>query len=91
LGNGELNIGLKKDLGKGSLSFTVTDLFRTVNYKTFVGAVGEDAFNSHNYISYDTESRKSPTLRLTYSRSFGAGLQSKTRSERAGEEKERIK
>jgi len=91
LGTGELNLGLKKELGKGSLSFTVIDLFRTLNYKSYVGVVGMDAFHSQNYISYDPESRRSPILRLTYSRSFGAGIQSKTRSERAGEERERIK
>jgi hypothetical protein len=91
LGTGQLSAGLKKELGKGSLQFTVTDLFRTLNYKTYVGAVGEDAFHSHNYISYDPESRKFPILRLTYSRSFGAGLKSRAKTERAGEEKERIK
>jgi len=91
LGTGELNLGIKKDLGKGSLSFTVTDLFRTLNYKTYVGVVGKDAFDTHTYISYDPESRKFPLLRLTYSRSFGSVAQSRTRSERAGEEKDRIK
>jgi len=91
LGTGQLNLGVKKDLGRGALQFTVTDVFRSLNYKTYVGAVGKDAFDSHNYISYDPESRKFPLLRLTYSRSFGSATQSRTRRERAGEEKDRIK
>jgi len=91
LGTGQLNLGVKKDLGKGSLQFTVTDIFRSLNYKTYVGAVGKDAFDSHNYISYDPESRKFPLLRLTWSHSFGAGLWSKTKLERVMDEKERIK
>lgn len=91
LGTGQLNVGVKKDLGKGALQFTVTDVFRSLNYKTYVGVVGKDAFDSHNYLSYDPESRKFPLLRLTYSRSFGSTTQSRTRSDRAREEKDRIK
>lgn len=91
LGTGQLNLGVKKELGRGALQFTVTDVFRSLNYKSYVGVVGKDAFDTHNYISYDPESRKFPLLRLTWSRSFGSATQSHARRERVGEEKDRIK
>jgi hypothetical protein len=90
-GVGELNLGVKRELGRGSLQFTVTDLFRMMNFKSYVGAAGKDAFDTRTYISYDTETRRFPLLRLTYSRAFGTAVGSQGRGERAGEEKERIR
>ncbi|HXB06550.1 MAG TPA: TonB-dependent receptor [Puia sp.] len=90
-GVGEVNLGVKKEWGKGSLQFTVTDLFRMMNFKTDIGAAGRDDFDTHAYISWDSESRRFPVLRLTYSRSFGVGPGTSAKAERAGEEKERIK
>ena len=84
-------MGVKKELGKSSLQFSVTDIFRMVNYKSDIGAVGKDVFDTRSYISFDTESRRFPILRLSWSRSFGSGAGSSPKSERAGEEKQRIK
>jgi hypothetical protein len=88
---GEINLGVKKELNKGSLQFSITDLFRMVNYKSDVGEVANDAFDTHTYISYDTETRRFPVFRLSYSLSFGSGAGASPKVERAGEEKARIK
>jgi len=88
---GEINIGVKKEAGKSTWQFTVTDLFRMQNYKADIGGAGKDDFNTRAYLSWDAETRKFPVLRLTYSRSFGGGSGASTKAERAGEEKERIK
>jgi len=92
-GFGELNLGVKKELNRnrGSLQLAVTDVFRTMNIKTNVGAVANDAYNTHAAISYDTETRKFPIFRLTWSRSFGSGATAQPKEGRAGEEKARIK
>lgn len=90
-GIGEIDLGVKKELGKGSLQLTVTDLLRIINYKADVGAVGKDAFDTRVYISWNAESRRFPILRLTYTRSFGGGAAPDSKTERAGEERERIK
>ena len=62
-----------------------------MNFKTNVGAVASDGFNTHAAISYDTETRKFPIFRLTYSRQFGSGTGARPKEGRAGEEKARIK
>lgn len=88
---GEINMGVKKEVGRSTWQFTVTDLFRMQNYKSDIGGAGKDDFNTRAYLSWDAETRKFPVLRLTYSRSFGGGSASLSKAERAGEEKERIK
>lgn len=92
-GVGEVNMGVKKELNrnKGSLQFSVTDVFRMMNFKSYVGEVVNDVFDTHTYISYDTETRRFPIFKLTYTRSFGSGVREQPKAERAGEEKERIK
>jgi hypothetical protein len=87
---GEINLGVKKELNRGSLQFSITDLFRMVNYKSYVGEVANDGFDTHTYISYDTETRRVPVFRISYSLSFGTGAAA-PKTERAGEEKARIK
>jgi hypothetical protein len=88
---GEINLGVKKEVGKGTLQFTVTDLLRMQNYKGDLGGAGKDDFDTRSYISWNAESRSFPILRLAYSRSFGSAGRPASRAERAGEEKERIK
>jgi iron complex outermembrane receptor protein len=88
---GEINLGFKKEIGKGTWQFAVTDLFRMQNYKADIGGAGKDDFNTRVNLSWDAETRKFPVLRLTYSRSFGGGSGAAAKAERAGEEKERIK
>ncbi|GGA83349.1 hypothetical protein GCM10011511_03010 [Puia dinghuensis] len=90
-GNGELNVGIKKELNKnrGSLQFSATDVLRGMNYKSYIGVVGKDAFDTRSYVNWNEESRQFPILKLTYTRSFGSD--GKPKAERAGEEKSRIK
>jgi iron complex outermembrane receptor protein len=58
---------------------------------THVGTVGEDAFDTKSFISWNAESRQFPILKLTYSRSFGSGQRTHADQGSSGEERERIK
>lgn len=90
---GSLNAGIKKQLrgNGGSLQLSATDILRSVNIVTNVGTVGEDAFDTHSFISWNAESRQFPILKLTYSRSFGSGVQRQNDKTPSGEERDRIK
>jgi hypothetical protein len=91
-GNTIVNLGAKKLLGKGSLKLSVTDLFRGASYKSDLGLLTTDAFNSKVHVIYNAESRLSTIVKLTYYRSFGSAgnKNQEKRDSGAGEERSRL-
>ena len=93
-GAASLNAGIKKELKNdgGTLQLSVTDLLRTQRFTSHFGALTEEAFAVKNKVTYDAESHRSPIIKLTYTRSFGAGT-AKTRREDNGarDEKDRVR
>lgn len=67
-----VNLGLKKDVGKGSLKLSVSDLFRSGSYRSTLGSLTTDAFNSKVRIIYSPETRYGTIVKLTYYRPFGS-------------------
>lgn len=94
MGNGIVNLGMKKELGgqRGSLVFSVTDLFHGDDHQSNLGLLTKDAFDTHVLSRHTGESGFVPVFRLTYYRSLGSsGLKSRERREPAsGEERSRI-
>ena len=93
LGFGTIDIGIKKELGKsgGILQLSATDLFKTIKYKNYYGALTPDVFDGHSWVTYNPESRQWPILRLSWSRSFGTGASKPKRGSGSQEEQLRIK
>jgi hypothetical protein len=91
---GAINAGIRKDLNnnKGTFQLSVSDVFRTIRYKSFYGTLSEEAFNGKSEVTYNPESRRSPIIKLTYSRSFGTGT-THSRKQEAGtlDEQNRIR
>jgi iron complex outermembrane recepter protein len=91
---GSVDAGIKKELHKngGILQLSVTDLFKTVKYKNYYGSLTPDPFDGHSWDIYNPESRQSPIIRLTYTRSFGAppGKSQRTPDTGSQEEQKRI-
>jgi iron complex outermembrane receptor protein len=71
---GSVDAGIKKELRKngGILQLSITDIFKTVKYKNYYGSLTPDPFDGHSWDIYNPESRQSPIIKLTYTRSFGA-------------------
>lgn len=92
-GYGSANAGIRKQLGgnRGSLQFTATDIFRSLNIRTYIGTVGEDAFYTRAFVSYNEETRRFPILKLTWSRSFGSGRKAHADQGGSGEERDRMR
>ena len=91
-GYGSLNAGIKKELphDAGVLQLSAADLFRTEQFNVQYGTLTQEAFSIQNHVRLNTESSLRPILKLTYSRSFGGGAV-KSRVERAGDEKDRVR
>jgi outer membrane receptor protein involved in Fe transport len=93
-GFGALNAGIKKDLQKnrGTFQLSVTDVLRTMNIQSFIGKFTTDAFNTKAQISYNTESRHFPLIKLTYSRPFKSGFnESEKHGNGSKDERERVR
>jgi outer membrane receptor protein involved in Fe transport len=90
--NTMVNLGLKKELGKGSLKLSVTDIFRSGSYKSDLGLLTTDAFNSKVHVVYNGESQMAPIVKLTYYRPFGStkNKNQEKRDSGAGEERSRL-
>jgi outer membrane receptor protein involved in Fe transport len=90
--NTMVNIGVKKELGKGSLKLSVADILRGGSYKSDLGLLTTDAFNSKVHIIYNGESRATPIVKLTYYRPFGStkNKNQEKRDSGAGEERSRL-
>ncbi|WP_394749011.1 TonB-dependent receptor domain-containing protein [Spongiimicrobium salis] len=71
-GFGSLNFGLRKDFKNGgSLQFSITDLFQSVDIKSQVGTLTREAFGDEFDVEYSAESGFSRIYRIGYSYSFG--------------------
>ena len=92
-GYGSVNAGIRKQLhgNRGSLQFTATDIFSSLNIRTYIGTVGEDAFYTKAFVSFSEESRRFPILKVSWSRSFGSGQKTHADQGGAGEEREWIR
>ncbi|MET1057712.1 MAG: TonB-dependent receptor [Pedobacter sp.] len=93
-GMGSLNIGMKKEFSKnkGSVQLSVTDVFSSLTYRSYIGTLTRDAFDTNASLKYSSETSRFPIFRLSYSRAFGSnGVSSQRRSESgAKEERQRI-
>ncbi|CAM4042965.1 Outer membrane receptor proteins, mostly Fe transport [Pedobacter westerhofensis] len=93
-GLGSLNIGIKKELrdNKGSFQLSVSDVLSSLSYRSYIGTLTRDAFDSDVRLRYSSETSKFPVFRLVYSRSFGSnGVNQQRRSEGgAKDERQRI-
>ncbi len=93
IGFGTIDIGIKKELKKngGVLQLSATDLFRTIKYKSYYGSLTPDVFDGYSRVTYNPESRQSPIIRLTWSRSFGTGITKTPRGSGSRDEQDRIR
>lgn len=94
-GFGALNAGIKKELknDKGTFQLSVSDILRTISISGYHGSLTEEAFSEKNHFIYNTESTRSPIIKLTYTRSFGSGAVKSQRKSDAGakDESDRIR
>jgi hypothetical protein len=86
------NLGIKKDLpdNKGSFQLSVSDLFRAASYRNRLGRLVTDSFKSDVITDYQAESHSFPIIKLSYSRSFGAGSKKQTSNKKPKEEMDRL-
>jgi len=93
-GLGTVNIGVKKELKKnqGSIQLSVTDIFRSLTYYSYIGTLTRDAFDTMARLKYQGETSRFPVIRLSYSRTFGSGgIKDPKRSDNgARDERQRI-
>jgi iron complex outermembrane receptor protein len=92
---GTIDAGIKKELPKngGIFQLSITDIFKTVKYKNYYGALTPDPFDGHSWDIYNPESRQSQIIKLTYTRSFGAtpGKSQRTRDAGSRDEQDRVR
>lgn len=79
-----INAGVKR----GNFQLSVADIFRIGAFHTYFGRLTEEIFQSYNHVTVKPESSYSPVIKLSYSRTFGGGMQE--RKDRAKDEKDRI-
>jgi hypothetical protein len=84
--SGVLNLGIKK----GNFTLSVSDLFRTDRISNHAGTVAKEVFDTKYHVLVYPESTYFPIIKLTYSRSFGAGVK-KERKDGAKDERDRVK
>ncbi|MBO0322811.1 TonB-dependent receptor [Muricauda sp. CAU 1633] len=72
-GFGMVNFGLSKQFKKnwGTLQFSVTDLFKSLDIDTHISGMAPIVFNIDTRSRYRDESAFTRIFRITYSRSFG--------------------
>ena len=87
-----VNLGMKKQLGKGSFKLSIADIFRGASYQSDLGMLTKDAFNSKVHVIYNAESRLSTIIKLTYYHSFGStgNKNQQKRDSGAGDERSRL-
>ena len=89
--NTVIDLGVKKQMGKGSLKLVVSDIFKGSSYRSAIGYLTTDAFDSKVHIVYNPESKLATIVKLTYYRSFGStGKNQQKRDSGAGEERSRL-
>lgn len=92
-GFGALNIGIKKEFKNngGAVQLGITDLLKSVSVTSYYGHLTQEALNLNSRATYNTESSKSPIVKLTYSKSFGSGTTRKKLNSEPTEEKDRVR
>jgi iron complex outermembrane receptor protein len=87
---GSVDGGIKKELPKngGILQLSIADIFKTVKYKNYYGSLTPDPFDGRSWDIYNPESRQSQIVKLTYTRSFGAGTGKSQRAPDTGSQDE---
>lgn len=89
-----LNGGIKKELknNAGSFQLSIADILKSFQINTRYGTITEEAFYIKNHVQINTESRKTPVFKLTYSRSFGGNIKNrKTANASSADERDRIR
>jgi len=81
--NAVVNGGIRKELNnnKGSFQLSVSDIFSAAKYRSVIGMLTRDAFNTDVRVAYNAESASMPIIKLTYYRSFGSVNKNQSRSE----------
>ncbi len=87
-GFGMLNGGLKKNLKKGSLQFSVSDVLKSMSVYSSFGSVTPEIFNTTSDVLWESESALYRVFRLSYSRNFG--ISKSSRSRKITEEERRV-
>ncbi|MEO3403913.1 TonB-dependent receptor [Mucilaginibacter sp. CAU 1740] len=93
-GYSTVNAGIKKELkNRGSLQLSVADVFSTLQIHPRYGTLTREAFDIKSHVIVNTESRRFPIIKLSYTRSFGgSGTSAKNKSTKsAPDESERIR
>lgn len=70
-GFGVLNVGVKKELGKGTIQFAIADVLGTLHIPFYYGRLTEEAHDLRTRVVYSGESTYVPVMKLTYFRAFG--------------------
>ncbi|AYL93902.1 outer membrane beta-barrel family protein [Mucilaginibacter celer] len=89
-----INAGIKKELkNRGSLQLSVADVFSTLQIHPRYGTLTREAFDIKSHVIVNTESRRFPIIKLSYTRSFGgSGSSAKNKSTKSTtDESERIR
>ncbi|OOQ61190.1 hypothetical protein BC343_22385 [Mucilaginibacter pedocola] len=91
-GNGVINLGLKKELGNqnGTLQLSVADVFGTSFFRSHMGTLVTDSFNSNVHVQYRPESNGRPIFRLSYTRPLGISVKKQERKDGGNEERSRM-
>lgn len=68
-GNAIFNAGFKK----GEFTLSVSDIFMAASYRSSIGQLITDAFNTDVKVNYQAASHSFPVIKLSWSHSFGTG------------------
>jgi outer membrane receptor protein involved in Fe transport len=94
-GFGVINAGIKKELKNngGSLQLAVADIFSASQIHVRYGTLTREAFNIKSNVLVNTETRRFPIIKLTYTKSFGGtGSSNRSKQENGSkEERERLR
>jgi len=86
---------VKKELknNAGSLQLAVADIFSASQIHVRYGTLTREAFNIKSNVLVNTETRRFPVIKLTYTKSFGGtGSANRSKQENGSkEERERLK
>lgn len=89
---GGVNAGIKKELGRngGSLQLSVSDIFSTLKFTSYYGALTTEALALNSAVTFGDESARTPVFRLTYALAFGNNKPQNRQGNAAKEEQGRV-
>ncbi|QEM08575.1 TonB-dependent receptor domain-containing protein [Mucilaginibacter rubeus] len=94
-GFGVINAGIKKELKNngGSLQLAVADVLSSSQIHVRYGTLTREAFDIKSHVIVNTETRRFPVIKLTYTKSFGGtGSANRSKQENGSkEERNRLK